>query len=227
MRYIESGVDFIDMGCDYGTTLDYCRSVFGGSSVVAIDVRDEGRKEIIEAKGNSRFIHGDALEEIEHDSVRFVSGGHFLEHLKGFYEASIAVNNAMKAAREFVFFNNPDFGRCRRLHGLGYRYYWEDMADHTYQITRDDMVELAKSTDHPFCVFSAQPTIDSDDTDLWPVEVNSYGIVFDGQCEKKKMVFEEDFFKGTSMIIWKTMTPLLLDYINRVIANDVLFFDGR
>ena len=219
------GTDFVDLGCDHGTTIDYCRGVFDGGSVLAIDIRDEGRKKIIEEKGNSIFICGNALEENEHDSVRFVSGGHFLEHLKGFNEASIAVNNAMNAAREFAFFNNPDFGGCERSHEFGFKYYWEEQTDHIFRITRDDMVELAKSTGHSFCVFSSHRLVDSNDTDLWPVDVGSCGCIFDGSCEKKEMTFEEDFFKITSMIIWKRMSTVLKNFLNASLVD--LYFDGR
>jgi len=221
------GIDFIDLGCDFGSTIDHCRGVFEGGSVVGIDIRDEGRKEIIEAKGNSMFLCENALVEIEHDSVRFVSGGHILEHLAGFGEASVMVNNAMNAAREFVFFNNPDFSGCNRLHELGFKYYWEEMNDHTFRITRDDMVELAKSTGHSFCVFSSNRMTDSNDSDLWPVEIYSSGRVFDNSYEKKEMTFDEDFFSITSMLIWKTKSDILESVLARYIENEILYFDGR
>ena len=89
------------------------------------------------------------------------------------------------------------------------------------------MVELAKSTGHSFCVFSSNRMTDSNDSDLWPVEIYSSGRVFDNSYEKKEMTFDEDFFSITSMLIWKTKSDVLESVLARYIENEILYFDGR
>ena len=72
------------------------------------------------------------------DPVRFVMLCHVLEHLPGLKASELALLNAIRAAREFVYISQPWFDTDGYLFRKGLKVYWSDWHGHPNRMTTLD-----------------------------------------------------------------------------------------
>ncbi len=174
LDYLTDGdVDFIDLGCSHGGSINHAMRKFGLSQGIGVDI-DPAKVASARTAGNLAVLADATNLDIPEGSVRLVQGLHFLEHLPSRTMSREVIDEAIAAATEAVYFRQPYFDADDRLHELGLKLYWSDWHGHPSHVTISDFVEVmrearqAERLEH-YAVFVAGDILDSHDDAVLPL----------------------------------------------------------
>ena len=135
------GVDFLDLGCSSGGSLEFAVRQFGLRHGLGVDI--DPRKVAAARESGKLAVVADARSFTSRTSiVRLTQGIHFLEHLPDLASAQSVVRAAARASSDAVFFRQPFFDADTALAELGLKLYWSDWHGHPNHMTVAGFVEV-------------------------------------------------------------------------------------
>ena len=197
--------DAIDFGCATGNTVRFIQEAFGAKKVLGIDRRGVHRKDA--ERLGFEFMKADVMDDfLGEDCARFVTMGHFLEHLENLTAVEDALRYALEAATEFVYASNPAWDCVERLRRNGLKFYWQEWADHTAHVTTKEVHRiLSRELCVPHTIFASGMIRSAADPDIHPLE-SPGGVAHYNKAEhppKDHMVFAPDIFKEMTVFAWR------------------------
>lgn len=162
--------DFLDLGCGIGGSLESAAHRFGGRGLGVDNDPDKVRE--AQAAGRSVVLGDITALQIEQE-VAFVSLDNVLEHLPSLDAVRATLDNAARAATDFIYIRHPSFEDEWYLRHLGLKQYWTDWSGHPMHLTLSDLawllrelelgrwevspVWLARDSNHPTVVPASAP----------------------------------------------------------------------
>jgi len=149
-----AGLDFLDFGGSAGGSHSFARRRLGGRRGVALDL--EPRKvDRMREHGIEAWVCDITDTGLPADCARFVTMMHVLEHLPSLDHVRLAVAEAARLARSFLFISGPFFDADEALARQGLKLYYSDWKGHkthlgTAQLRR--ILEDLGLTDYSFSV---------------------------------------------------------------------------
>ena len=139
-----NGYDFIDFGASTGDCIDFAVMHLGGRKGLGVD--SDPRKVAWMRERGYHCMEGDITRlDLQTDSVSFVTMSHCLEHLPNLAAVALAISNAARIAKDFLFIQGPFFDADTALAGQGLKFYWSDWHGHRCHLTTTQLVCLLRS----------------------------------------------------------------------------------
>lgn len=166
-----SEVDFIDLGCSNGGSIQHCVKRFGARAGIGIDI-DASKVAKTRAAGYEAILTDARTLDLNHQ-VSFISMLDFIEHLPDLDTVEAIIAAAARSARDFIFIKHPSFEGQELVEGMGYRQYWWHWHGHTAHVRVSDYctmldrlglhqymiryVERISDTHHPSIIPTSSP----------------------------------------------------------------------
>jgi len=233
MKFNIESYDFVDFGCNEGTSIDYAINRFKAKRGIGIDIDPEAVKKAKES--GYEAILGDITKMPKmQKSVKFVTMIHFLEHLEGFSIAEKCINSAVDIAQDFVYIKQPFFDSDSYLFKKGFKNYWADHHLHTFHMTSFDFYRILmalqlQSKITRFVIFSEISTVTSDDPHIHPInsKIDQHQYNSKEHPSKKNNVIFNDVFKELEVFIAIKDEKLINDYFLKSTSGErKLIFDS-
>lgn len=122
--------DYLDCGCSNGGSLELGRKVLGGTRGLGIDI-DPVKVAETQKRGFEACVADLTALPLPKQRFSFVTMLHFLEHLPTPKLADACIQQAIHAARDYVFIRHPWFDADYPLLRLGLKAYWSDWSGHS------------------------------------------------------------------------------------------------
>jgi hypothetical protein len=194
-------IDFIDIGCGTGGSIEWAKTKFGGSTHLGIDNRE---KEVKEATKNGYNV---TLADITSEDVvlpqcRYITMLHVLEHLKNEEDVEKVIKKAVNAASEFVIIRSPSFDSIEYLQLLGFRLTWTNWIGHPTAVTTDMLKMITDKLGFKAETGHLMPVLNSVSNEIVPISSPVDTIVYDPSVlEAKKFVEFVDVYREVYYII--------------------------
>jgi len=199
-----AGYDAIDLGCAHGNTVQFARDAFGAKKILGIDQRGVHHKDA--KRMGFDFLKADVLDDLlDDDCTKFVTMGHFLEHMPDLDSVDLVLMYALEAATEFVYAGNPTWDCVPRLKRHGLKYYWAEWADHLAHVTTKDIHRILSRRGIAHVIFASGHAANSTDLDMHSLKSPNGVAHYDAkQHPPKPMVtFVPSVFKEMTVFAWK------------------------
>jgi hypothetical protein len=196
--------DYVDFGCGRGGSLNLIRGMFGPGTALGVDSNPSlGR---FANNQNYAFAVGDAVDSVGENRVYagVVSAMHMVEHLPSKVEFELFMRGACRIAQEFVIVNCPIFDGCDRVRDAGFKFYWEEMSDHTYHVTVADVFGVLLNVGLPYTIYGSHYVHWSQDDDLIPIDARVGSGHYDRETmgEKQTVKFDPPIPKMLTFFSW-------------------------
>lgn len=181
--------DFIDLGCSKGGSLLYCRRRFHAGRGIGLDL-DEAKVSEATAAGHDAVI-ADATKLGLESVVSFVSMMDFLEHLPDLRAVEETIDNAARAASDFLFISHPSFEGRDMLERLGLQQYWWDWSGHLCHIEVADYCQIFDRLGlRQYAIRYIEPIHESSHPSILPVEAPRDQHAYDPAVHPPKELHE-------------------------------------
>jgi capsular polysaccharide biosynthesis protein len=180
--------DFIDLGSSSGGSARYCESRFGGRGL-GIDL-DSGKAKRA-AENGIDVVRADATQLGLDDAVSFVAMFDFLEHLPSLEVVAQALDQASRAARDFIVIRHPSFEGEGWTEQLGVRQYWWNWQGHRCHLHVSDYCRLFADLGFPSYRIHFVGAITSSEHDsLLPITSPVNSFTYDPRLHGPKPIVE-------------------------------------
>lgn len=185
-------MNFLDLGCGAGGSMEYCQKRIGGEGF-GIDLNFK-QLSIARSRGFN-VVQGDATQfDIFSRKFDYISMMDFLEHLPNKDVVHWVLARAMLLGKEFLWIVGPYFEKDDYLNSIGMKFTWSDWRVHTTRVTFD-LVEdiLLLYGIREYCKFVFRPIKDSSSKFILPISAPVDTIAYDQSihAEKPKINFDD------------------------------------
>ncbi len=199
-----SQYDFIDFGASRGGAIEFAKARLGGKLGVGVDLNPK-KVAAMKALGYE-CVQGDItqLGHIPDKNFRFTVMSHVLEHLKDQEDCYLALKEAQRISRDFIYIQGPYFERDEWLKNQGFRLNWSFWRCHSYHVTSDSLKEIAKRLGlGPIKVYAWGPVKNSSHKLIHPLTspINQYDYDEKVHPPKKFMVFKKPIYREIITLI--------------------------
>lgn len=187
-------LDFFDMGCGSGGSIEWLQHAFGMKKGAGIEMRPlrviEGRKL------KRKLIFGNALElDLPEKCVSFTSMMDVLEHLNNIKDTAQLVGSAARLSRDFVFIRHPNFDCINDMKKYGLRAAWTSWTCHRNPIKIKEFEEMLLGLGlNDFNIIPINPILDSGDHWIVPDDCHANTNVYVPNSElarKESVLFRQ------------------------------------
>jgi len=187
-------IDFIDLGCGIGGSIDWVRNRFGCETYLGIDSRISDVRTGINNGYN--IILGDVTnDDIIFPESRFITMLHFLEHLKDEEAVEKVIKKSIESATEFIFIKGPYFDSKDYLKQFDLKLTWTDWLGHTTDVTKNSLEKIINKFGLEFKIGFQYSILNSDSNEIIPISSPINTIVYDELLGVKKYVEFEGVYR--------------------------------
>lgn len=207
-----SEFDFCDFGCSNGGSIKFGQEILGGKKGFGVDI--DPQKVIASRKSGYEAISGDFCDlDLPDQSVDFAILSHVLEHLPSLNHARLAIQNAIRVSKKFVFIQGPFFDADDYLKSLNLKFYWSDWTGHPLHFKSSHLIQILDDLQvQNYEVYGRVEIPNSSRPEIHPISSpknqHDYELALHGK--KASISFKHPVFKEILGMIW------LSDDINNV-----------
>jgi hypothetical protein len=198
-------LDFIDIGCGIGGSIDWAKYVFGGEKYLGIDNRYD-ECQLAEKNGYNVIFADITSDDCILPKCKYITMIHFLEHLKNEEEVFIVLNKALNSVSEFICIKGPSFESVEYLKKLGFKITWTDWIGHPTPVTKDMLFRLLKKcgVNESQIEFKLLMKIeDTSSNEIIPLSSPTDIIVYDNYLGEKELLKLDNVYREIYLIIKK------------------------
>lgn len=189
-------IDFIDLGCGSGGSIDWAKRKFNGGTHLGIEKYVVPYEKAV--KNGYNVIQKDVvLDDTILPKCRFVTMLHFLEHLRNEDEVKKVILKSIDSATDFIFFKVPYFDADEYLKSLDFKFTWSDWIGHPTAITTTLIKRLLDENVLQYEIGYSHPVLNSDSNEIIPFSSPVDTIKYDTSLGIKKYVKLNNVFRET------------------------------
>ncbi|MEM1022136.1 MAG: class I SAM-dependent methyltransferase [Myxococcota bacterium] len=137
------GLDFFDFGGSVGGSYQFAKRHLSGQRGVAIDLNPRKVQQMRQV-GIEAWVHDMTDTGLPANSSRFVTMMHVLEHLPSLEHVRLAVAEAARIARAFLYISGPFFDADEVLAEQGLKLYFSDWSGHKTHLTTVQLQQILR-----------------------------------------------------------------------------------
>ena len=207
-------IDFIDLGCGIGGSIDWAKAKFGGDTYLGIDSQLSDIQ-IATDHGYNVILNDVTNENFEFPKARYITMLHLLEHLKNENDVKNVIKKSIIATKEFICIKVPYFDSYEYLKNLGFKLTWSDWIGHPTHITTNLLERIINDLGYEYKIGYLEPVYDSNSDEIIPYTAPVDIIKYDESLGKKEYtefmgVYRETYcFININCPYWKKLKHVL------------------
>lgn len=175
-----SKVDFIDVGCSIGGSIDYCIHHYGHNGY-GIDI---DYAKIVQAQQKGHDARCMSIFDVK-DTSSVVTLMHVVEHLESRKEIKSILKKAA-AIGDKVYVTFPFFDSDALLYQYGYKFYWSDWHGHTYHLTTYELSLILRDLGLQYEMHAHEQVLSTDSSYIIPLSAPCDSMQYDPETMDEK-----------------------------------------